>query len=83
MVMAQNHIILPGDVPQSMTRRSPSSVSVFLEGQSLKSIMNEVEARVLSDARPDTAPPQAAEALGIDQSNIVRKAKKLKLIYPK
>ncbi len=78
VVMAPDHTITLSDIPQSMINlAAPAMLSIATEGRSLKSIVEEVETRLISEAlaRHGTT-RKAAQALGIDQSNVVRKAKR-------
>ncbi len=81
VVTSPGTVITVGDLPAFLRNHEPAPVpSLTLEGKTLKEILDNVEARVLKDAlaRHKTT-RKAGEALGIDQSSVVRKMKRLNL----
>lgn len=85
VVTSPGSIIRVEDLPSFLRNLESSGVApLAVSGKTLRGILEEVEAAVLRDAlaRHKTS-RRAAEALGIDQSSVVRKARKLGLILGK
>ena len=85
VVTSQGSVIGVEDLPSFLRNvESAGATPLALSGKTLKDILDEVEAAVLRDAlaRHKTT-RKVAEVLGIDQSSVVRKARKLGLVLRK
>ena len=79
LVVTVPHVsIVPDDVPQSLHNQKARHSARTVSGESLKEIVRNVEREVLREAfvRHKTT-RKVAQALGLDQSNVVRKARQL------
>jgi PAS domain S-box-containing protein len=81
VVMSPGSIITLSDLPSFLLKEEGSgSATLTLEGKTLKDILEDVEEQVLRDALLKyKTTRRAAEVLGIDQSSVVRKARRLGL----
>lgn len=79
VVISSKEIITPQDIPDALGASLPDSVKLEEHKEkTLKEILAKVEASVLKSAfQKYKTTRQVANALGIDQSNVVRKLKKL------
>lgn len=85
VVTSQGSVIGVEDLPPFLRNAEHSGTTpLALSGKTLKDILDEVEAAVLRDAlaRHKTT-RKVAESLGIDQSSVVRKARKQGLVLRK
>ncbi|CAK7005632.1 MAG: Anaerobic nitric oxide reductase transcription regulator NorR [Desulfovibrio sp.] len=81
VVTSPGSIITLNDLPPFLREQEESGTTTLaLEGKTLKDILEDVEEKVLRDAllKYKTS-RRAAEALGIDQSSVVRKARRFGL----
>ena len=79
LVVTVPHVsIVPEDVPRSLHSQKARHSARTVSGESLKEIVRNVEREVLREAfaRHKTT-RKVAQALGLDQSNVVRKARQL------
>ena len=81
VVTSPGNIITLGDLPPFLREQEGGgSAMLTLEGKTLKDILEDVEEKVLRDTLLKyKTTRRAAEVLGIDQSSVVRKARKLGL----
>ncbi|MDR3176680.1 MAG: sigma 54-interacting transcriptional regulator [Desulfovibrio sp.] len=81
VVTSPGPVITLQDLPPFLRRQHPQPVMARpLEGETLKDILENVEAEILRDALARyRSTRKAARALGIDQSSVVRKARRLGL----
>lgn len=82
VVTSPGTVITLGDLPPFLRgQEGAGTSSLAISGKTLKDILEEVEEKALREAitRHKTT-RRAAEALGIDQSSVVRKARKLGLV---
>ena len=75
VVVTAGEVIGAGEVPETIRRPASSQVLPKLSGRSLREILDEVEAAAIGEAlKTHGSTRKAAQALGINQSTVVRKA---------
>ncbi|MBF0529145.1 MAG: sigma 54-interacting transcriptional regulator [Deltaproteobacteria bacterium] len=80
VVVTPGEVITLEDLPPQIRPRSSSSTNSLMEGRSLKEILAEVERLTLEESlKHHKTTREVARALGLNQSNVVRKLKRHRL----
>ena len=75
VVVTAGDVISEGEIPEAIKRPAGRRPLPTLSGRSLKEIIEEVEATAITEAlKTHGSTRKAAQALGINQSTVVRKA---------